>query len=670
MNKKIHITLLSLFFSLGFLSGNNDTGMLDCVSFFTWEPVAGTNTSIQFQNESTGTFNTWMWDFGDGHTSELYHPMYEFADFGVYIVCLTVSDGLGSIDTYCDTVEVAPDCHADYEFTYVPTTPIYVQFADISLGYPDSWHWDFGDGTSSSEQNPVHPYEESGSYEVCLTIQHNDSLYYCIDSVCQTIIIPDSVDCEAAYTFEINPYIHLEVSFFDQSSGNITDWEWDFGDGEVSLEQYPVHVFPAPGEYLVCLNVFNADSLETCFHFICKTLNLPDSMLCEADYYAIADSSSNVMYHYTFHDQSTGYPDHWLWDFGDGNISHDQHPVHVYDEAGVYEVCLSSWNSNYPGCSDIQCKLLQTANYYKLGGQAFIGPNPINNPYHAGDTGVAILYRQRPNLGLVAVDTNIFTEFGYYWFADKMEMPYVISISLTKGSENYQDVIPSYYPSAMTWQQSESVVLEEDMFETHTSLIEVSGIEAGIAGIRGRVVSAENRWELVGMGLFKEVPVILTDVSSQPLAWTRTDDHGRFSFDYIAYGTYKVYADIAGIYSFPETLILDENFPVADSVFIKMFETAPLAINEPDEETITILELYPNPANSNIYLGVSAEEPGLVEILIYNQLGQKMSAQSHRISKGENKLEISISNLPESIYYLRLQATKSKPLMRTFIKVD
>jgi len=56
--------------------------------------------------------------------------------------------------------------------------------------------------------------------------------------------------------------------------------------------------------------------------------------------------------------------------------------------------------------------------------------------------------------------------------------------------------------------------------------------------------------------------------------------------------------------------------------------------------------------------------------MIYNQLGQKMSAQSYRISKGENKLEINISNLPESIYYLRLQATKSKPLMRTFIKVD
>ncbi len=670
MNKKIRLTLLTLILSIGFLPGNNARSMFECISYFTWEQVSGLNSTIQFYNESSGNFNTWMWDFGDGTTSGVFHPEKEFGTFGTYIVCLTVSDGVGSTDTYCDTVEVVPQCQADFEYSYVPTTPIHVQFTDLSLGYPDNWLWDFGDGSTSNGQNPVHPYVQPGSYEVCLTIQHTDTVYFCTDSICKTIIIPDSVNCEAAYTFEIDPYYPLEVSFFDQSSGNITNWEWNFGDGTVSSEQNPVHLFPAPDEYLVCLNVYNADSLETCFHFICKTLNLPDTIICESEYYTMVDSSSNVMYHYTFYDQSSGYPDHWLWDFGDENISNEQHPTHIYDAPGLYEVCLNSGNSNYPGCNDIQCKLLQTANYFKLGGQAFIGSNPINNPYHTGDTGMAILYRQRPNQSLVAVDTNIFTEHGYYWFADMMELAYVIRISLTPGSENYQEVIPSYYPSAMTWPQSGSVFLEEDMFDTHTFLIEVSGIDPGIGKIKGRVISDENRWELGSIRSYDEVPVILTDASSQPLVWTQTNDQGQFTFENIAYGTYRIYADIASIFSYPETVILDENFPVADSIYITMYETAPLSIEEPYKEAISIHVLYPNPANSSINLEVSAERSGPVEICIYNQLGQKMSMQTHWVYKGVNKLELNIANLPESVYYLRLQAANGKPLMRTFIKVD
>ena len=83
-----------------------------------------------------------------------------------------------------------------------------------------------------------------------------------------------------------------------------------------------------------------------------------------------------------------------------------------------------------------------------------------------------------------------------------------------------------------------------------------------------------------------------------------------------------------------------------------------------------VMALYPNPAESSITLDISAEETTGLEIMIYNQLGQQMLGESHMIHKGDNKLEINISNFPESIYFLRMQAINGTPLMKTFIKVD
>ncbi len=332
MKNKIWLFLLVFTLSPGLLAASNPKETSGgCVSYFTWDAVPGTNTTIQFNNESTGNFNTWTWDFGDGTSSGVFHPVHNFEAFGVYYVCLTIS-GDGCYDVYCDTIEVVIDCQADFGYNLVPTTPILVQFTDLSTGFPNVWMWTFGDGTSSTEQNPVHAYPDPGSYNVCLTIFSNNS--NCTDSICKTVIIPDSVNCEAVYVYDIDPYNPLELIFTDQSTGNITDWEWDFGDGTISQEQNPVHLFPEPGEYLVCLNVSNSDTMEYCFHFICKTINIQDTVVCQSDFTAIADSSSNVQYLYYFNDLSAGNPDNWFWEFGDGNISHEQNPVHTYDDAG------------------------------------------------------------------------------------------------------------------------------------------------------------------------------------------------------------------------------------------------------------------------------------------------------------------------------------------------
>ncbi len=624
---------------------------------------------IQFHNESTGEFNSWQWDFGDGTTSGVFHPLHEYEAFGTYVVCLTVSDGAGCSDTYCDTVEVIPQCVADFEFTYVPTTPIHVQFTDLSTGFPDTWSWDFGDGATSGAQNPVHPYPEPGTYEVCLIISHSDTVYSCADTICKTVLIPDSVNCEAAFTWEASEMNPLELNFIDLSSGNITDWEWDFGDGTVSYQQNPVHSFPEPAIYLVCLKVFNADSLGYCFHFICESIDLSDPVNCEADFTAVADSSSQVVNRFFFYDESYGNVDQWLWDFGDGHTSHEQHPIHVYDGPGTYEVCLSTWSSSYPGCNDSRCRLVQTSDYFQLGGLAFTGDHPINNPYPTGDTGIAVLYRKVGSHGLQAVDTTVFHELGYYWFSDKMEMAYTMKIGLTPGSEHYRDYVPSYFPGRMRWEQAEMLMLNDHMYEMNTSLMPAPGAGNGNGQISGKVVQGEYSRFTCDID-FREVPVILTDNYSNPLEWTATDANGYFVFEGLAMGSYKLYADIAGIYSIPESILLSDGFPVVDTVFIEMFESSPLGIEEFPQGPLDMISLYPNPANEKLHLSIQLSAQAEIEIVIFNPLGQQVAGQKHLLSKGTNQVGIFTGNLPQSIYYVRVQAAKGKPLMKSFIRVE
>ncbi len=641
---------------------------LDCTSSFSWEPVSGEDATVQFTNLSTGSFNTWLWDFGDGFTSGIYHPSHTYSETGIYYVCLTVSDGLNCYDTYCDTVVVVPVCEADFNFTYVPTSPPLVQFTDQSTGFPDTWYWDFGDGSTSTQQNPAHAYEQPGSYEVCLTIVNNDPIYPCIDTVCKTVIIPDSTNCEADYMYSIDEDNPLKVHFTDLSTGDIAEWEWNFGDGHTSVGQNPVHIFSQAGEYLVCLKVENDDTAAYCIHFICKTIILTDSVECLAGFSAMADSSSQSMYRYFFYDESSGNPDHWSWDFGDGHTSDAQHPSHTYSGPGTYQVCLNAWNSNIPGCNDSHCILVQTADYFQLGGMAFAGGNPINNPYPTGDTGIAVLYRQRGPYDFVAVDTSTFHELGYYWFSYMMEMGYMIHVSLSPQSEHYAGYAPSYFPGVMRWQEADVFTLDDNMFEMHTSLTAVEGTQAGHGRISGRVV-ADRSISFDTRSSYRDIPVILGTTSGAPLAWISTDEYGQFEFRDIAYGTYTLFADKAGVWSQPENVSISESFPVIDTVSIKMYDYSPFAISEPVDEASSIVRVYPNPASDVLHIDIFAGLDVQATIRVINTLGQPALEQNHLIEKGNHTIRLSLSGLQPGIYLLNLQWPGQKQTVtKKFIK--
>jgi len=127
--------------------------------------------SIQFTDTSTGPPKTWSWSFGDGEVSVERDPTHTYAAPGTYTVSLTVTNDLGE-DTVVKTdfVTVIAVFARFSASTLIGTVPVTVNFTDQSEGVIESWLWDFGDGETSFEQNPVHTYEVPGAYHVTLTV--------------------------------------------------------------------------------------------------------------------------------------------------------------------------------------------------------------------------------------------------------------------------------------------------------------------------------------------------------------------------------------------------------------------------------------------------------------------------------------------------------------------
>ncbi len=194
----------------------------------------------------------WFWDLGDGNNSTFTDFQHVYALPGLYTVTLTIINNNNCSGSFSDTVNVhafptpafstSPDVCA--------VTPI--QFYDSTVASFDAtitgWSWDFGDGDTSTDQNPAHLYTASGSYQVTLTVTDNIG---CSGTTVQGITILAGAIANFSWTS-----IGLTVNFINTSSFNPEySIQWTFGDGSSSSLQTPTHTYSSFGSYDVCLIV-------------------------------------------------------------------------------------------------------------------------------------------------------------------------------------------------------------------------------------------------------------------------------------------------------------------------------------------------------------------------------------------------------------------------------
>jgi PKD repeat protein len=218
---------------------------------------------VSFTDQSTNSPISWLWDFGDDCTSTDKDPNHTYDIPGTYDVSLTVMNAHGSNSvTESDYITVNPVPAAAFIYTPVTgTVPLQVNFSDQSQYGPTSWLWNFGDGETSTLQNPSHNYTEPNLYTVTLTVSNIYGSDYITKTDC---IFARAPQPDANFTQDVtNGQPPLSVSFTDLSTGQPTSWLWNFGNGNTSEQQNPSHIYESPGNYLVSLTVSNSTGSDT-----------------------------------------------------------------------------------------------------------------------------------------------------------------------------------------------------------------------------------------------------------------------------------------------------------------------------------------------------------------------------------------------------------------------
>ncbi len=295
--------------------------------------------TVNFQDQSSPGVQTWAWNFGDGNTSNLRNPTHTYTTEGQFTVSLVVTNAGGCRDSITRTNFIriikpavgffgAPT-EGCIPFTFSPTPNV------SAIDGVATYLWDFGDGNTSTLQNPSHLYPVQGSYTIKLFITTNDG---CTDS--SVITNGVRVGSLPVVDFTATPTTQCagqNIQFTDLSVPS-DRWLWDFGNGANATAQNPIYAYPDTGTYTVSLTAWN----NGCSRRITKN-NFITALPPVARFSAAYNCNNKKQVAFT--DQSV-LPQSWQWDFGDGNTSNLRNPTHTYANFGNYTVTLTVTNGS------------------------------------------------------------------------------------------------------------------------------------------------------------------------------------------------------------------------------------------------------------------------------------------------------------------------------------
>ena len=667
------------FFSYDFYICTDSIPVTGCENSFDYVTTNGLDFTFTGYSSPVEA-DYYSWDFGDGETGsgKIVSHSYNVNAPAFYAVTLTTiilaSPATGDSCVAVSSQEIEVGGQTGCANWFEATTMDYITYSFQGFSDPEAqiYLWDFGDGNSGNGQNTIHTFDPNNgnTFTVTLTTIYTvaGTIDTCVASSQQTVIVSNNTLCQAGFYFIQDSINELQFHFFDNSTGLITIRTWNFGDGTTSGQLNPVHQFPGPGNYTVCLAV-ESDSLGIfCSDTSCQLIEI--SLLLHADFAISLDTLSGLKNNYIFSDNSSGMPESWQWDFGDGEQSTVQSPVHQYSNSGEYEVCLQV-TRNYPNfgvVTDSHCEIIATPEYLDFGGQVFLDNYPLNN-YNGDttvvDTGIAYLYRKYYN-AVIPVDTNIFYQYGYYWFSQERAGDYIIKIGLSPNSEHYHNVLTTYYQNSAYWNEANTLHLAEaNNYFANVDLKSIPGVASGPGNISGTLIVMDNGQPSVDLAVGAEI--ILADENENMLAFTSTDENGNFSFANLALTTYKLRAELTGLNSTFYLVELNSQNPISGDVMLEAYNI--LGINENSIKNIDAGNVYPNPVHEHFTIEMTTERQTVTIMEIYSVVGQKMAQQAVILNEGKNSLQVDCSRLSSGVYILRITTTGSKSsIIRKFVK--
>ena len=257
-------------------------------------------------------------------------------------------------------------------FTWSPETPTRadaIHFYDKSKGNPVAWEWDFGDGTKSNQQNPVHQYNNIGTYDVTLTVWASDGSK---DSITRQVVVVNAPPY-ADFTYSpLNPVEGQEITFdaskcYDKD-GSIANYTWNFGDGNIAYGKVVSHSYASNGTYKVTLTIKDSDgATKSVYKYI--TVNVASENAPPIANFVVDKLHAKIGEEVSF-DASASYdPDgnilfyRWDWN-GDGIFDEEYtqpYATHKWLQEGTYTVVLQVEDNN--GSTNTYSKEIEVKTY-------------------------------------------------------------------------------------------------------------------------------------------------------------------------------------------------------------------------------------------------------------------------------------------------------------------
>jgi PKD repeat protein len=388
--------------------GSSDTGS-ECAVAFGYKQ----NTDIQtlvpalvldFYCKTDAEVVNYFWDFGDGTTSTEANPIKTY-NYPIYpdgamvkinpyrTITLTIETASGCKNSYSETINIfdgnsdpIPTCEARFKYYQTAFDSIgktaSFQLNNYSTGQNLTYLWQFDDGTTSTEAEPIVTFDLSQKErKVCFTITGDNG---CVNTFCDAVYVDpyngggnSGNDCFVAFghkvNYDVKPFVPaLALDFYSKVNGDVVKYLWDFGDGTSSNEANPMHLFNYPSVEdsilgdpnpfrTICLTVTTASGCEASY---CETINIyletqpVEDCYVYFKYYTPEDvvTIPEVVAYKLFPVSNKGI-EKIEWRFADGSISNELEPVKTFDLFGENPlVCVTITSPD--GCTSQHCETI------------------------------------------------------------------------------------------------------------------------------------------------------------------------------------------------------------------------------------------------------------------------------------------------------------------------
>lgn len=611
-----------------------DSVIGDGIYYFTPGGIAPTDVMYAF------------WDFGDGGYSYEFAPIHAYEYSGLFTVCLAIVDSQNNLSQTCKEIDVVVVNNCKAQFSYRPINGA-VQFDNFSYGLDSStvFEWDFGDGNTSTETNPLHTYATPGYYEVKLITRG-----VCVDSISQIVTAPDTTTCYFTFTpFINNQRVTFEITNPDTlmfPGGN--EYHFDFGDGNfASSYGNPVeNIYHDTGKYVVCVSMF----APSCGSFVyrCDTIQITNLIpICKADFdvypwdfYANVVNKSQVFGVQQQYEVGINWGDGFVTPFGQDSIGF----THEYDSAGFYPITLTVMS--VAGCVDSITKIVGVGPKYTLSGNITAGglPAPYTTVY---------VYAYEPISGQLtlygATSTN---DSGFY----EINMPlgyYLVQADFLFDPISTGFYLPTYYQNKLNWDLADLITLNGDRSGVNIDLIPYNYYGSGYGTVSGMVMFGQGNTGQNGPIIpgtpAEKMLIYLLDGQGNPIAYTHTHTDGSFNFGYLPEGEYKLWAEMAGKVTDPAIVSISETNSTVNDVRIVIGQNRiTTSIAQRMASNTIEYTMYPNPAVDK----VNIEAEGLQAVKVYDITGKELVNLQQTATS--NSIVIDIANLDAGVYLVQV----------------